>query len=295
MKVMPFRVADDAAVEVSEPLLVCGEGSFQPHELVTSWDYLSEIQIATSVKVHEEVFRSQTGMTGPRDLEDILVILQADCHSTGTRHTASIPLVSALNRPGSIELSIPPATVAGNLDVHVHVILNRPDAAPRADRAAHLRGSRLHDWPDTWRFGLEGTGSAFPTEAVDFCDLGLPADAAWHLRIQPDPALPFMGAVRLQVNHAHPAAQQILGGNDSPLVDMLFHDLLLQMLLALLTVDPEDLETTEEDSLGAVLEGHCATYLHCSLLDAMDDLRRDPTELITRLKAATRFAAGVER
>lgn len=292
MRVMPFLTADSQAVEISEPRLRCGDRYFAPNEPVENWDYHSSLQIVTTVIIKEDLFRSQTGLIEPDELQGLTVTLQADCPSTTLRKITGIPALAAIERVGSIQLEIPPGTVAKKLDICASLILDRPDASPRIDRVAHLRGSRLFVASHTWSFALEGVGGGFPTEAVDFASVGLPGNAPWHLKVRREIDLPFMGAVRLLVNTAHPLGIELLRGETHLATSALFYDLLVQMLLAFIDADAEDLLDLQEESLGAVLNEHTQTYTNMLLVDAVTALREDPMMFMTQLKNGVGLGEG---
>ncbi|GAA1373636.1 hypothetical protein [Luteococcus sanguinis] len=289
---MPFNVADATAVETQEPVLRSGETQFLASEQVRAWDYLTPLQVVQQFHVNDLKFRSQTGLS---DLSGIVLALQVDCPATGWRHIETADISKALDRDGFVELTVPPGAVGDAITISSWVLLDRPDTPGTMDRVAHLRGSRLHTGDMIWRVQLEGNGAGFPTEAIDFRTIGLPEDAPWHLAMRgADLDLPFMSAVRLQVNTGHPASKALRTGSVPQLQSALFHDVLLQMLLNVReSVLEEHQDSWPDESLGEVMDGLCANFVGVGLSEACQDLTDDQPQFLTRLKGGVRLFGEV--
>lgn len=293
MKAMPFLTATAEAVTVEEPVLVCAGRKQTPSDLLQGWDYLQDLEITTGFRVDENLFREQTGLVEADDLDGVVLVVQVDCTTTNWRQIGRTPLRTALDGTAFVQVTVPAGRTAQQLLISTAVLLDRPDGPPRPNRAAHLRGSRLFTGETEWRVALEGDGAGFPTDAFDFRTVGMDPSAPWHLAVRPDLDMPFMKAVRLQINTGHRTSEVLLSGQDRLLGSLLFHDLLLQMLLAVcpLVREAQD-ENWEEDSLGYVLDGLCETHLNSSLPASCDDLASSPAEFLTYLKSTTQFLEG---
>jgi hypothetical protein len=97
-------------------------------------------------------------------------------------------------------------------------------------------------WRISHRTDLEGVGTQFPTDTIDFAAAGLDPDAGWQFRIDlSDPDARFMSAARLTLNSGHPAIVRLLAGAKDPGTEQLLRtlnwDITRQMVLAGLDCD----------------------------------------------------------
>ena len=290
MRAMPHRVAAPSSVTFAEPrLLVAGE-EFGAGEPVVPWDYLAPSIVVSTVSVDEVEFLRSTGLT---TLSGIVGHVQVDCPTTGSRHSAVSPLLGAAQTV-TIEVHLDANQVAHRIEVTQSVLLDLPDTQEPLHLAAFRRGSRLWQADRTFRFILEGSASTFPTEAFDFTTVGLPHTAAWKLQFEPD-ALdePYLGAVRLLLNSAHPQAPELLSGRASLVQSVLFHSIIEQLLTTVADRFTETMPTEfEPDSIGEALNHLTTTYLGVSLAVAVTLLREDRAETLCRLQAGTSFLLG---
>ena len=287
MRAFPHRVATKSAVTFAEPRLQMGGAEFAAGEPVTQWDYLATSVVVSSVSVDEAELLRSTGLVA---LTGIVGHLQVDCPTTGSRHSASVPLLAA-GETVSIEVRLEPNQVAQRIEVTQSVLLDRPDGHEPPDLAAFRRGSRLWQADRAFRFILEGSASTFPTEAFDFTSARLPSTAAWKLQFEPDSLdEPYLGAVRLLLNSTHPQAPELLSGKPSLVQSVLFHSVVEQLLTTVADRFPGQLPTEFElDSVGEALNHLSTTYLGVPLVVAATRLRDDRAETLCQLQAGTSF------
>ena len=297
MRAMPFLTADSSSVSVEDPRIVVGGEVFSIDEPIRRWDYQTPLRVQQAVSINETGFRTQTGMAGTNDLYGVVVALQVDCAATSWRHVSTSPIQAFFGTGSSIEALVPAGAVAISLTITSWVLLDRPDREAAGDRVAHLRGSRLFSADAVWRVPLEGNGAGFPTDAVDFAAVGLPAGAPWNLVVRVnDLDIPFMKAVRLQINTGHPAAASLLAGDDPRIAESLFHDVLVQMLFAVRELVVSDYSAVwAEESVGDVLNNLCDTYAGCSLFQTCEQLTHEPAQFLTQLKAGLNFLKGKQK
>lgn len=291
MRAMPFLVASSDSVEFREPQLRIGDLVHEPGDPVATWDYLSSIQVFSSVTVDPARLLEETGLEA---LDVINATIQIDCPATGFRRVNQVP-VSSDGSEIPLDVQVGPHLLASTVEIRLGLVLNR--ALPGGTLSAHRMGSRVHTDPRVFRFPLEGVGSGFPTEAFDFAKAGYPAGAAWRLNIKSGALdLPFSAAVRLMINTGHEKAGELLSGKPGLLQSVLFHGVLEHMLLAV----ADDESTTvaagyDEGTFGAVLEELTDLYLGLPLSTAIEALGTDRSRVLAKLQETTSFLSGEER
>ena len=287
MRAMPYRVATPSSVTFSEPqLLVCGR-TFSPDIPVIPWDYLSSSTLRSTVSLEETAFLESTGLA---TTDGVIAQMQVDCRATGSRHITNVPLTAGMQGV-RLEVAIGPHQVAQELEVTHHVLLDSRDLEETRDLVAFRRGSRLHSDDKVHRFILEGSAPTFPTEAFAFGPVGLPAQAAWKLRFEPESLdEPYLGVVRLLINLEHPLASDLLTGNPSLARSVLYNSILEQLLLYVADQFPDEVSSDfDDDSIGGVLDQLAQLHLGLSLPRAVSGLRDDRAETLGRLQAGTLF------
>lgn len=150
-------------------------------------------------------------------------------------HTAKVALVVSWRSPGSgqrgssfrrnlekhfepqlllIDTKLPGAELAGSVRISTRLIL--AEELPQSGQLSpHRAGSIL--WEDEVTVMVEGLGSRFPMEVVDFRDIGFPLKAAWRLywhrgTLHAD----AMGCMFLLLNKRH---RRIVGAATRPVPD----------------------------------------------------------------------------
>lgn len=296
MRVMPFHVIEDDTIEEQVPRIWLRGKSFEAGEDISGWDYLTEMKVEARLTYDPEKLIAQSGLVGS-ELRRVTAIVRADCQSTGERSSGRTRIDLA-RHDVALALEIPAGSVAEELEVRYEVVLDGPDSEATADRAAHLKGSRLYASDRPYRFRLEGDGSLFPVEAVSFRGGEFPARSAWLIKFQGDDlSAPFMGAVRLFVNRDHPVSKQLIDTGKGPAKSVLMRDVLLQMLVTVASrqTDDEILDVFPQGSTGAVLDELCANYLDETLQMAVNDIRESPYRVFSQLQESTDFLEGAEK
>ncbi|RLP11034.1 Uncharacterised protein [Propionibacterium australiense] len=290
MKLMPFRTATDLAVECATPVLKIRGKSYEPDSVIPDWDYLTEVTVEGELTIKNDLLLSSTGLTPEPGLAGVRAMLRVDCPATGERFLGTSPL-DPRDHPLVLVTQLPAGTVAEELEVRYEIVLDAPDGTSRADRAAHLRGSRLYESGRAHRFRLEGSGSVFPIEAFEFKGGDFPSDSVWSLRFQDDDlTAPYLSAVRLYVNTGHEEGAKLVEGRSDVAKSVLERDVLLQLLTKLVVRDRDDLgQEYPEGSAGAVIGSLFDLFLDQSLQGAAELMRDDPGRVYALLQGSTRF------
>ena len=165
-------------------------------EAVPDWDYTSTIILRRCLRVDQKaVFREC-------HLADGAVCgLSVMWHATGTNRRGAFTTVPIEADEITVGGELSGNELGDQLRLYTRLILIAADM--NGDPLAPWRiGSIL--WQDQAAVYLEGEGSMFPVEPVDFGAAGIAVDAAWYLEWTPDePERATLGALRLYVNTAH--------------------------------------------------------------------------------------------
>ncbi|WP_127822637.1 hypothetical protein [Acidipropionibacterium jensenii] len=290
MRVQPFRAVSPAAVSCSVPALLLDGQRTGPDERPVDWTYISDFAITGQMSIDAARVAAESGLSADDGMARLLAVLRVDCPSTGRRFLWAAP-IGPDHPAAEITVKVPGGTAAQDLEVRYELVLDGPDGIAPDNRAAYLKGSRLFTGEEPFRFTLEGDDAVFPVEAVRFRGGEFPRDAAWLVKFSGDDLnAPFLGSVRLFVNKDHPAAEALLGADNSIAQPIIIRDILTQMLVSVaLTAGDEALDEFDEGSTGACLEELCASYLDTTLRGAVDVLTRDPGRLLALLQAGTGF------
>ncbi|WP_323095741.1 hypothetical protein [Intrasporangium sp. YIM S08009] len=230
-----------------EWLLGTPEGDVPLPKEVPHWDYQTVLELAAPVSVDRALVTDscQLGRTSGLAL---LVMARSD------RTNAEL-MASRLEVPHSdsfdlaVNLRIEGALLGGRLTLETLLVVTEPE--PLSRLAPQHAGSilwRSRSWTD-----LEGVGTQFPTDTVDFRTVGLDPNAGWQFKVDlSDPEARFMSAARLTLNSGHPAIMRLLSGSRDAGTEQLLRtlnwDVTRQMVqaglacddVAGLEIDPDD-------------------------------------------------------
>lgn len=188
-------------------------------------------------------------------------------------------------------MRIPAGEIADDIEVKYELVLGGHDSPESANRAAHLKGSRLYSSERPYKFHLEGDNALFPVEAVSFRGGEFPKSSVWLVRFDGDDlSAPFMGSVRLFVNRDHAVSKELIETGTGPAKSVLMRDVLLQMLVTVSSHQDDELSGDfTPGSTAAVLDELCANFLDTTLPLAVEGLRTNPGYTFSRLQEATGF------
>jgi hypothetical protein len=269
-RLFPYATIGDAAVIWDAWWLeIAGERVPLP-KYAPGWDYASHLVVGLTATIDEETALLSTGLD---HLEELAIVLVADCKASQRRFITTEVLMTGIN---SVELrrEIPPGEVADSLSLSAALVLAR-DLEPVPDRA-HRAGSRLGS-SSSYTLILEGEASRFPTETVSFAAAGYEA-APWTIASSAESLEDsLMGSVRLLINEDHPWGQRLLEDADTPeLSKQLQADVFRGLVTLCAELSDEVVVDLEEDSLGGVADYMCQLYLRRGLSEAMKVLHEEP-------------------
>jgi hypothetical protein len=260
-------------------------------QVLTGWDYSSELTIGISLNINERALLSSTGLAS---IDEVDVLVTADCLAAQQRFVAHLSMHGqGAGTTIHVSLQLPGGQVANAVKLSAHLVCAHT-APERGDQVAHRRGARLHS-SGTYIVRLEGDSGRFPTEAVPFSEAGY-GKAPWTVLCHyNDLSDAFLGGVRLLVNTEHPAGQLVLNPTEQHRVANLMKADVIRLLVAKVAEQFEMADTSsfEEESVGYVLDGMCQLFLHQGLRDAVRLYREDLAEFEILLHNSLDPLAGV--
>jgi hypothetical protein len=225
--------------------------------------------------------------------------------TTGQRGASPVAEIDPGARETSLiqEVVIPPGFAGGRVDLRSAVVLARP-VGDADEFAARGRGSVLWRDAEPHRVFVEGNGTRFPVDAIEFGSGNrFPRGAMYLLEWDSgDLNLPFLGSVRLHVNTGHPKARLIRepDGTDEAIAlsEQVRFDVARQLVSGALR-NKEFVDGTADyadESVGRVVLTLCRQMLfqHSSIARLAGRLQDNPSTLEAELQAALRLHIGSE-
>ena len=253
---LPYRTATLAALELSPWHYTRADGLVVRLErAIAGWDYDFDLALSRKFRLDAAQVRRECGLT-----DDAVLQVCTIASSQAARYRTCVwrsSTVSGATADGSIGFLIPGTGLAESLSLATVVVLV---SVRRSDSpfVAHLRGSRL--LAEEVDIRLEGTGSRFPVESVDF-QTNLPhlraPNALWYLSwSRSDLTVPAMRDLRLYLNSRSKALVGAAAAGDPNLVGMLSVDVARQLLNGALDCDEFDPDPAAfpEESTGRVAQ-----------------------------------------
>lgn len=248
--IVPFRTPPLDAVSHGEWLLKSPNGDVPLPKEVPHWDYQTVLELVAPVSVDRRTVTEACRLDFDSGLA---VLVMARSNHTNVEIVATrLDLPMAERFDLAVEITLAGAALGGRLTLETLLVVTVP--RPRDRLAPQHPGSiiwRSNSWTD-----LEGVGTQFPTDTLDFSSVGLDPEAGWQFKIDlSDPDARFMSAARLTLNSGHAAIQRLLSGAKDEGTDQLLRtlhwDVTRQMVQAALEwdevigleVDPETTTT----------------------------------------------------
>lgn len=250
--IVPFLTPPDAAVSHGEWLLQSVEGDVPLPKEVPHWDYQTTLQLAAPVSVDRRAVTDACHLARESGLA--VLVMAKSSHTNAEVLAARLDLPMADTFDLAVELLLDGTELGGRLTLSTLLVVTEPK--PLDWLAPQHPGSivwRTSHWTD-----LEGVGTQFPTDTIDFAAAGLDPDAGWQFRIDlSDPDARFMSAVRLTMNSGHPAIVHLLAGakdaGTEQLLRTLNWDITRQMVFA--GLDSDDVVGLEFDPDATTVAG----------------------------------------
>lgn len=164
------------------------------------WDPNQDIALKRTIQVLSDQAYGTCHLPAGSELA---VVVSWRSPGSGQRGNAFVRVIDRSREPQVliIDARIPGADIAGTVRIATRLILAR-DIKPVNPLSPHRAGSIL--WEDETPLVVEGMGSRFPMEVVDFKDIGYPLRAAWRLYWhRGDLNAQAMGCMCLLLNRRH--------------------------------------------------------------------------------------------
>jgi hypothetical protein len=198
---LPFRQADPNRVHC-EPWQVHAGAVMGPlPSVLPHWDYGVDLSLVRNVSVAGAALRSDCRL--PPEAQLHAVAVWRSTGSTVRGRGPSVPIAGAAeSMEFALSAEVPGKLLAEDVVISTQIVLVQAFKASDV-LAARYPGSIL--WQDSVRVVVEGSGSRFPVEVVDFATVTwAPYRAAWFLAWNSkDLDQPFLRNVRLFVNEGH--------------------------------------------------------------------------------------------
>jgi hypothetical protein len=254
LPVVPFLVPPESSINHGEWLLRTAEGDVPLPREVPHWDYQTRLELLAPVSVDRRT------VTEACELEwdsGLAVIVMARSNHTNAEMLATkldLPMRDTFDL--AVELQLDGIALGGRLFLESLLVVT--ESKPISRLAPQHPGSIL--WRSTRWTDLEGVGTQFPTDTLDFAEAGMDPSAGWQFRLDvSDPDARFMSSARLTLNSSHPAIERLLSGakddGTEQLLRTLHWDITRQLVLTAIASDAVDgLEVDHEaTSVAAVL------------------------------------------
>ncbi|MDO9486377.1 MAG: hypothetical protein Q7K25_09995 [Actinomycetota bacterium] len=207
LPVVPFLTPPHEAISHGDWLLTTAGGDVALAKEVPHWDYQTTLELAAPVSVDRQAVTDACQLERTSGLA---VVVMARSNHTNVERVAArldLPMNDAFDL--AVQIRLDGAELGGRLTLETLLVVTEPK--PQSHLAPQRPGSiiwRRSTWTD-----LEGSGTQFPTDTMDFMTAGLDPNAGWQLKIDlSDPDARFMSATRLTLNSAHPSVVRMLGG-----------------------------------------------------------------------------------
>lgn len=289
--IVPFRTPPESAVSHGDWLLKSVGGDVPLPKEIPHWDYQTDLELKAPVSVDRRTVTEACRLAFDSSMA---VLVMARSNHTNAEVVAArleVPMNETFDL--AVELRLAGSELGGRLTLETLLVVTEPKPLDRL--APQHPGSilwRISHWTD-----LEGVGTQFPTDTLDFKAVGLDPEAGWQLRIDlTDPEARFMSAARLTLNSGHPALERMLNGakdeGTEQLLRALNWDVSRQMVQAALRSD--DVVGLEMDQEATSVAGVLRNLLgRIWPLESPSTLRQwqesDPARLEVHLQHHTRL------
>jgi hypothetical protein len=207
--VSPFATAVPEAVDFSGWRLATDDGLADLPSALEKWGYQTVLVFHADLTIDR---RSVLESCGLGEDTELAVVVRARSDGTGiSRAVYRLTVPLATRSSTTAEFDLVGREIAGRLTLET--LLLATDPRPVTPVAASIPGSVL--WSHRQKTDLQGSGSQFPTDAIDFSVWGRRnPDAAWELQVDlSEPEALFMSSVRLTLNTARPDVVRLLEGD----------------------------------------------------------------------------------
>lgn len=267
----------DEAIEIFKPTVIIGGVPYDiESEESTGWRYEIPVSVEIRTNINLDLALKSAGL--PPNAVTAGFIKWRSSTTKIHGHSKISKLQDGAN---SFQTSLKNKEISGTITFSLVLILVKNPNPSKYSLSAKTTGSRL--WQQDFRFDLEGIGSQFPTEAVNFRDQGLPSDALWYVEIN--------GPLEAHINEAaclylNTNSKRILGFLKNPSTPenlelrRHFHvSFTCQMMEYLLRQNLQDIEmySNEPNSLAESLASlHFQFFGEQEIEETQEKYKRDP-------------------
>jgi hypothetical protein len=230
----PFFTATAADVRMAPWLFSTSAGVSGPLEPeLPGWDYAVDLTLVTTADIDVAAVRERCELGADAHVELVIT-----CSSPPARFRR-VCFRAELNRSENQVIAVETAVIKGSelaerLEIESELVLVQ-GAARSSPFAPALAGSRL--FAEKRSISLEGVGSKFPIDAVDFRER-FGSDGAWYLSWErEDLERMFMSGVQLLVNSRWPRLAALSPATDPELFRILAADISRQLISGALEDD----------------------------------------------------------
>lgn len=284
--VVPFLTPPDTAISHGGWFLKTVEGDIALPREMPHWDYQTVLELAAPVAVDRRAVTEACELDWSSGLA--VLVLARSSHTNAELVGAKLDVPLSDDFDLAVEVQLEGRELGGRLTLETLLVATNPTCL--SPLAPQHPGSVL--WRQSHWTELEGVGSQFPTDTIDFAATGRNAYAGWELRIDlSDPESSFMSAARLTLNSSHTAIVKLLRGEKDERTDQLLRtlnwDITRQMVhqalkseeVASLEVDPD------ASSVSAVLRNLLgAIWPHESVLTLRRWYDQEPERIEARVQ-----------
>lgn len=234
--IVPFLTPPESAVSHGEWLLRSTDGDAVLPKEVPHWDYQTTLELAAPVSVDRSEVTDACHLDRTSGLAVLVMAKSSHTNAEVLATRLDLPMADTFDL--AVELRLDGMTLGGRLTLSTLLVVTDPKPLDRL--APQHPGSII--WRASHFTDLEGVGTQFPTDTMDFAAAGLDPDAGWQFKIDlSDPEARFMSAARLTLNSGHPAIVRLLAGakdaGTEQLLRTLNWDVTRQMVFAALESD----------------------------------------------------------
>lgn len=295
-QIASFLQINDLALEPWKMATASGPQSIP--DALEDWDAATDLSFLRRIQVSMGELSEETGLAaGSR----VRVTSGWFCERTRTRKCSwkrefviddSIKLIDEV-----LTAEVSGAEVAQAITLETRIVLVEATTGS-SELAARTPGAVLHS--DSRDILLEGIGSRFPVEWIDFAGTSRPIDAPWYLswdhHAMDSSAL---GVLRLYVNARHKTVSAALRGEEGKIFELVrsvvTHDVTRQLIAGALMSDEfvDDPRRYDETSLGGVLARLVDHVFDEPPHSVREMIRTDPARFEAHVSSAVKLL-GVE-
>lgn len=244
--VLPYLVPSEDTVRMSSWELVAPEGKSPLPDVISDWDYSTDLVVESTLRADIERFLHEAGLPAATPLR-----LATSWRSIDGNVGFRGPRTALDSDPCTQRLVLPGGEVGPEIVIRTRIVLGQAPDSPQPGRA-HLTGSVL--WGHDRRLTLVGPVARFPVEIIDFEAARIDKDASWMLELL-DFSAPVLGGLVLYINSRDKAlVDEVSSGRIGPLWETLSEGVAVRLLdAAVRNSDSLTGEEWDENSLGATL------------------------------------------